>query len=127
MKFSWVLVLLLLGGLTRAQTESPAKRILGSAILQGVVGGESHDAFVIKAVKGQTLTLQLSWKLEDKNTASFVISRSASFFSADPINFGQFSSDHKRWVGEILSSGDYFVFVVAHPTAQYMLWVKQVD
>jgi hypothetical protein len=124
MKFSWILVLLLLSGLTRAQTEVPAKRILGSAILRGVVGGESHDAFVIKAVKGQTLTLQLSWKLEDKNTASFVISRSASFFSAEPVKFGRFSSDQKRWVGKILSSGDYFVFVVAHPVAQYTLWLK---
>jgi hypothetical protein len=125
MKFSWVLVLLLLGGLTRAQTESPAKRILGSAILRGVVGGESHDAFVIKALKGQTLTLQLSWKLEAKNTASFVLSRSASFFSAEPVQFGRFSSDQKRWVGKIPVSSDYFVFIVAHPTAQYTLWVKQ--
>ncbi len=120
MKFSWVLVVLLLCGLTRAQTNMSAKRILGSAI----IGGESHDAYVIKALKGQILTLQLTWKLENKNSASFSISRSASFFSAEPVKFGRFSSKQTRWVGKIPASGDYFMFVVAHSTAEYRLWVK---
>ncbi len=122
MKLFWI-VALLLAGLTRAQPQTPAKRILGSAVVEGFVGGESHDAYVLKAIKGQTLTLQLTWKPKD-NLGSLSISRSTSFFSADPVSFGRFSNQQQRWVGQIPQTADYYLFVVAHPTADYKLWVK---
>jgi hypothetical protein len=123
MRFIWILVLLLCG-LTRAQTESPAKRILGSAIIKGFVGGESHDAYVIQAKQGQMLKMYFTWKPESNNSASFSISQSASFFTANPVSFGRFSSNQRRWVGKIPKSTNYYIFVVAHPTAAYTLWLK---
>ncbi len=91
MKFPWVLLPILLFGMSRAQPTTSAKRILGSALIQGYIGGESHDACVIKATKGQTLTLQLGWKSEAQNKASLKISQSASFF-----RLNQFILDDSR-------------------------------
>jgi hypothetical protein len=115
----WFLMLvLLLSGFSQAQ-ETRAKRLIGSVKVQGFVGGESHDAYVIRVEKGQILKVQVT---AAQNQASLTVAQTAVFESAEPVRFGVSSS--QRFVGKVLQSGDYYLYVVAYPSADYQLWLK---
>ena len=115
---------LLLPGLARAQDDpTPKKRLRSPATVRGFIGGESHDSYVIRAQRGRTMTVRISWRREGDNNAGFSISKSANFFSAEPLGFGKESADGKRWTGRIPATGNYYIYITAHPTAHYTLRV----
>ena len=88
--------------------------------VNGFIGGESHDSYVIHARKGQVLTVSLSWQREDDNRASFTVSESPDFSGA-PAKFGTGSDEDTKWAGTVPRTGNYYVYVVAHPSARYTL------
>jgi hypothetical protein len=107
-----------------AQTDTAVKKQLnGSTTVQGTIGGEAHDGYFIYARKGQKLTVQLKWKAEEENRASFSVSRSANFYDGAPVKFGLETYLGDRWSGTIPRSGNYYIYVVAHPSADYTLKV----
>ena len=115
---------LLVPSLANAQDDStPKKRLRTPATVRGFIGGESHDSYVVRVRRGKTLTVRLSWRPEGDNNAAFSISKSSSFFSAEPLAGGKESADGKRWTGKIPASGNYYIYVTAHPTAHYTLRV----
>ena len=91
--------------------------------MHGFIGGESHDGYVVRARKGQVLTVRLSWRREGDNRASLVVSESADF-SGEAAKFGNDSNNGRRWVGRVPRTGDYYVYVMAHPSARYTLHVS---
>lgn len=103
---------------------TPPKRLRSPATVRGFIGGESHDAYVIRAAKGKTLTVQLSWRQEGGNRAEFSVSDMSGFFEAEPVDFGVRSDNEKRWTGKIPKTGNYYIYVVAHPDARYVLKVR---
>ena len=103
------------------QGDTP-KRLHSPATVHGLIGGESHDSYVIHASKGQTMTVQISWQREEDNRAEFTVNRSANF-NDTPVKFGKESDKGRIWSGKIPGTGDYYIYVVAHPTAQYTLKV----
>jgi hypothetical protein len=108
-----------------AQVEtSPPRRLRSVASVRGLTGGESHDSYVVHARKGSVLTVRLSWLHEDDNWASFVVSASPDFQTGEPVKFGNGSNNDRRWAGRIPRSGDYYIDVVAHPSAHYTLKVS---
>jgi hypothetical protein len=92
--------------------------------VRGFIGGESHDNYVIRARKGQTLTVRLSWRREGDNRAYFKVSESPDYYTGEPVKFGLESEDGRQWVGRVPRSADYYVDVVAHPAARYTLRVR---
>jgi hypothetical protein len=98
-----------------------AKRLRNPATVRGFIGGESHDSYVIHARKGQLLRVQISWRHEEDNNAQFTVSESPDF--GEQVEFGKESSKGKRWSGRIPKTGNYYIFVVAHPAAHYKLRV----
>jgi len=117
--------ILLAASPSRAQDDTtPKKRLRSPAITRGVIGGESHDSYVIRARKGQTMTVRISWRPEGDNNAEFTVSESANFFGAEQVGFGSLSADSRRWTGRIPKSRDYYIYVVAHPTVHYTLRVN---
>ena len=92
--------------------------------MRGFIGGESHDGYVVRARKGSVLTVRLSWRREDDNRASFAVSESPDFYTGEAAKFGAEDKDGQRWVGRIPRTGDYYVYVVAHPSAHYELKVN---
>ena len=65
---------------TWAQEDTTPKiRLKSPAIMNGFIGGESHDSYVIHARKNQVMTVQISWKLEGGNRASFTVSDAPNF------------------------------------------------
>jgi hypothetical protein len=92
--------------------------------VRGFIGGESHDGYVVRARKGSVLTARLSWRSEGDNRASLAVSASPNFYSGEPARFGGEFENGKRWVGRIPKTGDYYVYVVAHPSAHYKLEVR---
>lgn len=110
---------------TYAQEDTvPKKRLRSPAVARGEIGGESHASYVIRARKGQTLTVRISWKIEGDNKASFGVSKSASFFGGgEEEKFGKESDDGKKFVGRVPRTGDYFIYVTAHPLASFTLRV----
>ena len=119
-----VTVLLVAAGPCWAQPRpSPAKRLRSPAVVKGFIGGESHDAYVIRAAKGKTMTVRLSWRPEEGNKAGFQISDRYSFFEAESVTFGTESPDGTRWTGRIPKTANYYIYVVAHPSARYTLRV----
>ncbi|HWP54168.1 MAG TPA: hypothetical protein VN476_08510 [Pyrinomonadaceae bacterium] len=126
-KFSRLLTLVmiisivaLLPTVSAGQTEPKPKRLHAPATVRGLTGGEGHEAYVIRVPKGRSLTIEISWRSEDNNTASFGVGTNADF---EPVTFGQESADGKKWSGKVPRTGDYFIEVVAHPRAHYVLKV----
>jgi hypothetical protein len=105
------------------QDTAPKKRLRNPATVRGFIGGESHDSYVIRGRKGRTMTVRISWRREGDNRAEFTVSESPDFFGAEPVTFGKESDDGKRWAGKLPRTRDYYIYVVAHPTAQYTLRV----
>ena len=61
------------------------------------------------------MTVQLSWRNEDGNRASFHVSDQSGFFGAEQVTFGTESQDGKRWTGRIPKTANYYIYVVAIP------------
>jgi len=117
-------ILLFCAGQALAQKDStPKKRLTSPAVVKGVVGGEAHQSYVIRANKGQTMTVQISWRSKDDNRAEFTVSKSASFFDGTGVKFGKESDNGKSWRGKIPKTGNYYIYVVANPSANYTLKV----
>ena len=120
-----IAALLLIANVTFAQKDTtPKKRLRSPAVAKGTIGGESHDSYVIRARKGQTMTVRISWHVEGENGAAFTVSESADFFGGEQLGFGEESDEGKRWTGKIPQTRDYFIYVTAHPTADYVLRVN---
>jgi len=120
-----LITVLLVADVIQAQPpEPPAKRLRNPAVVRGFIGGESHDSYVIRAAKGKTMTVQISWRHEGENEASFNVSDTAGFFGAEDVAFGERSNNDKRWTGKIPKTANYYIYVVAHPTARYTLRVS---
>lgn len=103
---------------------TPKKRLRNSATAKGLIGGESHDSYVVRVRKGQTMTVEISWQRKEDNRAEFTVSESSNFFNAAQVEFGTASNDGKRWSGKIPETKDYYIYVVGHPTARYTLKVS---
>lgn len=97
------------------------RRLRSSASVRGLIGGESHDSYVIHARKGSLLTVRLSWRREGENRASLTVSESPDFYAGEPAKFGTEDDSGQRWTGRVPKTGDYYLYVVAHPSAQYTL------
>jgi hypothetical protein len=104
---------------TKVETHRPT-RLKSKVPVNGFIGGESHDNYVIRARKGQILTMSLSWQREGDNRASFTVSESPDFSGA-PAKFGNGSHEDTKWAGTVPRTGNYYVYVVAHPSARYTL------
>lgn len=123
--FAAIVTLLLSTSVALAQEDTtPKKRLRSPAVARGFIGGESHDSYVIRARRGRTMTVQISWRREGDNRAEFTISDSPNFFSAEQVKFGRESNEGKRWTGKIPRTRDYYIYVVAHPKAHYTLSVR---
>lgn len=71
----WLLaiaVFLMAAQVCQAYGATKKKRLRSPATVRGFIGGESQDHYVIRARKGQTMTIQISWKQEDQNSASIL-------------------------------------------------------
>jgi hypothetical protein len=118
-----IAILILVSGGARAQDTTLKKRIRIPSATQGSVGGDSHSSYVVRARKGQTLTVQLSWRRERTNSAELMVRQSGDFFNPEPVEFGKASDDGRRWTGKIPKTGDYYIYVIAYPSARYIVRV----
>lgn len=109
--------------LAQVETSTP-RRLRSSASVSGFIGGESHDGYVVRARKGSVLTVRLSWRREGDKQASFTVSESPDYYTGEPAKFGSEYDDGKRWAGRVPRTGDYYVYVMAHPSAHYTLHVS---
>jgi hypothetical protein len=114
-------IFLMTAQVCQAQDAIKKKRLRSPATTRGFIGGESQDHYVIRARKGQTLTVSISWKKEDDNTASFSVSPDSDA-NSEPLA-GKETDKGKRWTGKVPKTGDYLISVVAHPSAHYKLRV----
>lgn len=122
--FAAITALLLCANIASAQEDTtPKKRLRSPAITRGLIGGESHDSYVIRARRGRTMTVQISWRREGDNRAEFTVSESSNFYNAEQVTFGRESNNGRRWTGKIPDTRDYYIYVVGHPTARYTLRV----
>ncbi len=121
--------LLFAADIARAQDDAQKLRI--PATVRGVIGGESHDSYVVRARAGQIMTVQISWRREHdeewvdingNNFAQFWIGE-LSDYGADPVEFGKESNKGKRWSGKIPRTGNYYIYVTGFPIARYTLRV----
>ncbi len=107
-----------------AQRDMISKKPLHSpAAAKGFVGGESHDSYVIRAAKDQTISVHISWHREADNQAEFTVSQSANFYDSAQVAFGKMTNKGTRWSGIVPTTGEYYIYVVAHPAAHYTLRV----
>ena len=120
--FVAIAILLFAANVSWAQSNNaPKKRLRSPATVRGFIGGESQDRYVIRARKGTTMTVLISWRKEEDNTAGFSVSPAAP---PDAEVLAGRESDHgKRWTGKIPRTGDYVISVTAHPSAHYKLRV----
>jgi hypothetical protein len=121
---------MLVAGVAAAQEDptfkatTPKQRLQTPASVKGFVGGESHDSYVIRARKGQTMSVGISWRREGANRAEFTVSESPNAFTGEAAKFGRDVTNGRLWTGRIPKNGDYYIYVIAHPTAHYTLKVS---
>jgi hypothetical protein len=117
---------------TSMLAQEHVQRLRSPATVKGVVGGEAHDSYVIRAHKGQVMIVQISWPLEHDpeqkqdhgyNHADFWIGKLPDFDGDGRVTFGKASNNGKRWIGTIPKTGNYYVYVGAYPAADYTLRV----
>jgi len=77
----------------------------------------------IRARKNQTLKVQISWTGGGDKKAQFVVSKSDDFFAGDVLEGGSETYDGRTQTRKIPATGDYYIYVTAHPTAKYTLKV----
>src|SRR5262249_50215194 len=111
-----------------AGAQEHTRRLRSPATARGFIGGESHDSYVIRARKGQIMTVQISWRREHDNElgashAEFFVGELPNFDGDGRVKFGKESDNGRRWSGKIPRTGDYYIYVNAHPTAHYTLRV----
>jgi hypothetical protein len=109
-----------------ARPQEHAERLHSPAIARGFIGGESHDSYVIRARKDQRMTVRISSRHEHDvdagdNHADFFVGERLNFDGDGAVKFGKESDGGKRWSGKIPRTGDYYIYVMAHPTAHYTL------
>jgi hypothetical protein len=109
-----------------ALAEKFTKTLRSPATVKGLIGGESHDSYAIHARAGQTMTVWISWKPEHDgelgdNHAEFFVSDSPEF--GGDVTFGRASDDGKNWTGKVPKTGNYYIYVMGHPWAHYILKV----
>ena len=109
---AFILMAGLLPSVSAGQSEPKPKRLQAPATIHGLVGGESHNAYVVRVRKGHTLKIEISWRTEDGNTASFGVGSSPDF---EPVQFGQESQEGRKWIGKVPKTGDYFIEVDGPP------------
>lgn len=119
-------VMLAASNYAHAQTDAVRKQRLRPpvATARGFIGGESHDSYIIRARRGQTMTIRISWRREADNTANFSVATGRNFFNSETVNFGRQSNGGKTWTGRIPATRDYYIYGTAHPTASYTLRVS---
>lgn len=89
-----------------------------SVTVRGFVGGEAHDSYIVHIESGRELSLNLRAR---GGNAEFTVSRDEF---GEPVEFGVESGNGRRWTGKVPESADYFISVVAHPSANYALTVR---
>ena len=115
------LIAIAAGAATAQEDTTPKKRLSGATTVSGEIGGEAHDSYVIRARKGQRMTIQITWTKEENNKAEFKVSESANFYGGEMVRFGQTTYLEDKWTGRIPKTGDLYIYVVAHPSAKYKL------
>ena|SRR6476660_3436171 len=114
-----------------ALAQEYAVRLRNPATVRGFVGGESHNTYVIRARKGQTMTVEISWRREHNNEqgehngnnhAEFWVGESPDF-DGDKVVLGKESSEGRHWSCKIPNPGNYYIYVSAYPAAHYTLRV----
>lgn len=118
--FAVIAILCSTAAVSQAQTERPPKRLRSPATVRGFIGGESQDHYVIRAGKGKTMTVRISWRQEGDNSAGFGVSPRSG---QDGESLGEESTDGKTWTARIPKTEDYIISVTAHPSAHYTLRV----
>lgn len=113
-----------------AAEETPAETYLPmrtTAEAEGTIGGESHDSYAFFAVRGQRLTVRISWDKHEEfedNNAGCSISYGGETFTDDSGVFQTTGAERESTTtGKVPRTGDYHLFVVAHPVADYRLRV----
>jgi hypothetical protein len=107
-----------------AQEDTVPKRTLRSpAVVRGTVGCESHDSYVIQARAGQEITARIAWQRAGEEHAEFSVSESPDLYNSAPAAFGRRSDGGRRWSGRVAKNESYYIYVVAHPEASYVLRV----
>lgn len=112
-----------------AGAQEYTRRLRSPATARGLVGAESHDSYVIRARKDQRMTVEISWRHEhdpdtEDNHAEFFVGELPNFNGDGEVKFGRASDSGRRWSGKIPRTGDYYIYVMAYPTAHYRLRVR---
>ncbi|SRR6266481_3087722 len=107
--------------------EKSTRPLRSPATVKGFVGGESHDSYAIHAREGHEMIVHISWEPEhDKelgdNHAEFFVSEFPQF-AGEGVRFGNKSDEGKTWSGRVPKTRSYYIYVMAHPTAHYILKV----
>jgi hypothetical protein len=95
---------------------SPKQKLRSGVWFKGEVGGEAHQGYVIRARKGQTITVEISRRVPTGGNFNLTVSRSANFFNAEGVKFGKETSSKRRlvWTGKARASGNYYFYLTGH-------------
>ncbi len=86
---------------------------------------------MIRARKGQILTVKISWRRKHNNEdgdnhAEFFVGELPNFDGDGRVKYGKESNKGKRWSDRIPKTGNYYIYVNAHPTARHTLTVTVI-
>lgn len=106
-----------------AQPEDRPTRLRSGMAVKGFIGGESHNSYVIRARRGQTMTVVITRRVKKGGNFNLTVSRGG--FDSEGVRFGRETSSRTqvRWTGRIPRTGNYYFYTTAYPDARYTIRV----
>ena len=98
-------------------------RLHSPALVRDYIGGESHAVYVIRAKKGQTMTVIIQPQ-KGETGAGFSVYRTRDVYESEAAGFGKTSADGRRFSGKVPVTRDYFIDIIAYPPSHFKLSVK---
>jgi hypothetical protein len=98
---------------------SAQERLRSGVAVRGEIGGESHTDYVIRARKGQTITVVVTRRVAKDGNFNLSVTRGGQDVS------GRETNGRKQlvWTGKARATGNYHFDMTAFPTTRFTIRV----
>jgi hypothetical protein len=100
---------------------SAQEKLRNGVAVRGEIGGEAHAKYVIRARRGQTITVVVTRRVARDGNFNLSVTRGAG--GQDVPGKETNGRGQLVWTGKARATGNYYFDMTAHPTTRYTIRV----